>query len=202
MAAAAKEVGKLTGGSLDYLINNAAYVSHLTVAKFIDEFADDEAALDEDLNTAWNTNVIGVINTINTFLPLLKKGTVKKVVTLSSGLGDLDVTTGLGIWEHAPYGISKAAVNIVSAKYGARYTEEGILFLAISPGVVDTGAAAGMILWFEFYFPLTHSSKTTPTPECLFVPFYLYSSRYRRPLPKVPEVGSGFQWSYESLGIG
>jgi len=142
LAAAAQQVAKLTGGSLDYLINNAAYVSHLTTGKFIDEFADDQAALDEDFSIAWNTNVIGVINTINAFLPLVKKSSIKKVVTLTSGMGDLDVVNGLGVWESAPYSISKAAVNVASAKYGARYKDEGILFLAISPGVVDTGAAA------------------------------------------------------------
>jgi len=36
--AAKAEVEKLTGGSLDYLINNAAFVSGLTAAKFLDEF--------------------------------------------------------------------------------------------------------------------------------------------------------------------
>ena len=143
LLAARTEVEKLTGGSLDYLYNNAAYISPLTVGKFLDDFEDDQTPLAEDIWTTFNTNVVGVINTINVFLPLIKKSSIKKVVTLSSGLGDLDVTTGLGVWEHAPYGMSKAAVNIVSAKYGAKYQDQGILFLAISPGVVDTGAAAG-----------------------------------------------------------
>ncbi|OAP62047.1 hypothetical protein AYL99_04250 [Fonsecaea erecta] len=135
-------VKNLTGGSLDYLINNAAYVSHLTTGKFLDEFESDPTSLDEDIKTAFNTNVVGVINTINAFLPLIKKGRVKKVVTLTSGMGDLDFVNDLGIWESAPYSMSKAAVNIAVAKYSARYKDEGILFISISPGVVDTAAAA------------------------------------------------------------
>ncbi|KIX98406.1 uncharacterized protein Z520_05707 [Fonsecaea multimorphosa CBS 102226] len=140
---AARDVVKtLTGGSLDYLINNAAYVSHLTTGRFLDEFESEPTLLDDDINTAFNTNVVGVINTINVFLPLIKKGRVKKVATLTSGMGDLDFINELGIWESAPYSISKAAVNVVVAKYSARYKDEGILFLSISPGVVDTAAAA------------------------------------------------------------
>ncbi|KAH0841660.1 hypothetical protein AYO21_01106 [Fonsecaea monophora] len=139
---AARDVVKtLTGGSLDYLINNAAYVSHLTTGKFLDEFENDPAPLDEDIKTAFETNVVGVIYTINAFLPLIKKGRVKKVVTLTTGMADLDFVNELGVWESAPYSMSKAAVNIAVAKYSARYKEDGILFVSISPGVVDTAAA-------------------------------------------------------------
>ncbi|KAJ9608848.1 hypothetical protein H2200_006619 [Cladophialophora chaetospira] len=142
LKAARDQVKELTGGSLDYLINNAAYVSHLTTGKFLDEFEDDSNSLEDDMWTAFNTNVVGVINTINAFLPLVKKSAIKKVVTLTSGMGDLDFVNSLGIWESAPYSMSKAAVNIAIAKYSARYKSEGILFFSISPGVVDTAAAA------------------------------------------------------------
>ena len=150
------QVKKITGGSLDYLINNAAYVSHLTVGKFLDDFDDDSKSLDDDIWTAFNTNVMGVIYTTNAFLPLVKKSSIKKVVTLTSGMGDVDFTNSLGIWESAPYSISKAAVNIAVAKYSARYKSEGILFFSISPGVVDTAAAAG-----KSFFQLCEQSMLT-----------------------------------------
>ena len=142
---AAKQVAELTGGSLDVLINNAAYASHLTMPRFLDEFGDREGTdqLDKDLETSWKVNVLGTIYTNNAFLPLIKNGKEKKIITLSTGMSDLQFTNDLGIWESAPYSISKAATNIVSAKYGARYKEEGILCFCISPGVVDTNAAAG-----------------------------------------------------------
>jgi NAD(P)-dependent dehydrogenase (short-subunit alcohol dehydrogenase family) len=79
-----------------------------------------------------------VINTINIFLPLLKKGKTKKVITLSTGLADLDLTINSEFVTSAPYSISKAAVNMVNAKYAAQYKPEGFVFLAISPGLVDT----------------------------------------------------------------
>ncbi|EXJ76376.1 uncharacterized protein A1O5_00884 [Cladophialophora psammophila CBS 110553] len=159
-------VESLTGGSLDYLINNAAYVSHLTTGKFLNEFESDPTLLVDDIKTAFTTNVVGVINTINVFLPLIQKSHIKKVVTLSSGMGDLDFVNELGIWESAPYSMSKAAVNIAAAKHSARYQEDGILFIAISPGVVDTAAAAapgieGLVRKFlkaapNFPGPMTH----------------------------------------------
>ncbi|KIW99170.1 uncharacterized protein Z519_00833 [Cladophialophora bantiana CBS 173.52] len=83
------------GGSLDYLINNAAYVSHLTTGKFLDEFESDPTLLDDDIKTAFITNVVRVINTTNVLLPLIKKSHIKKVVGLSSGMGDLDFVNEL-----------------------------------------------------------------------------------------------------------
>lgn len=83
-------------------------------------------------------NVLGVIYTINTFLPLIRKGTAKKVLTLSSGQGDLDFALQVGIPNAVPYSVSKAAVNMVVVKYAVRFKPEGIVFLSISPGWVNT----------------------------------------------------------------
>lgn len=47
--------------------------------------ADDPQTLIKDLQTSFDINVIGVINTVNTFVPLLRKGQEKKVFTLSTG---------------------------------------------------------------------------------------------------------------------
>lgn len=63
---------------------------------------------------------------------------MKKVITISSGVADIDLTNDLEISFAAPYSISKAAVNLAVAKYNAFYKQEGILFLSISPGVVAT----------------------------------------------------------------
>ncbi|KAJ7455952.1 hypothetical protein B0H11DRAFT_2066455, partial [Mycena galericulata] len=86
---AADEVSKATGGKLDYLINNAAVSKS---AKFtLDQFPSAEA-VEEELLSKFKINVVGVVHTINAFLPLLRKGEVKKVIALSSGMGDLDLT--------------------------------------------------------------------------------------------------------------
>jgi len=94
--------------------------------------------LNKDLLDSFKVNVVAVIHTINIFLPLLKKGKTKKVITLSTGVADLDATIDFELITSAPYSISKAAVNMVNAKYSAQYKSEGFVFLAISPGLVDT----------------------------------------------------------------
>ncbi|CDO75921.1 hypothetical protein BN946_scf184873.g10 [Trametes cinnabarina] len=136
--AAAAEVEKVTGGSLDYLINNAAQVNTgertgLTLSTY-----PNEDLLEEDLVQTFRINVVGVAHTINAFLPLLRKGSTKKVISLSTGLADNDVTLKAGIAISAPYSISKAALNAAVAKYAAELRDEGFTFLALSPGVVNT----------------------------------------------------------------
>lgn len=38
---------------------------------------------------AFAVNVVGVAKTITAFLPLIKKSTIKKVITISTGMADL-----------------------------------------------------------------------------------------------------------------
>lgn len=83
-------------------------------------------------------NVVGVIHTINAFLPLLRKGSTKKVISISSGVGDPDFTVAAHHSIAVPYSVSKAALNMVVAKYAAEFQEDNFVFLAISPGFVDT----------------------------------------------------------------
>ena len=101
--------------------------------------ADDPQTLVKDLQTSFDVNVVGVINTINTFIPLLRKGQVKKVFTLGTGAADIDLVNQVDLATSPSYSISKTALNMSIAKYSALYKSEGILFMAISPGVVDTG---------------------------------------------------------------
>jgi NAD(P)-dependent dehydrogenase (short-subunit alcohol dehydrogenase family) len=141
LRSAAKEISSLTdGGAVDYLWINGAYISDLTANRFFDEFSPEEyPQLIDDLQTSWSTNVVGVINTLNAFLPLVMKSSIKKVMALGSGLADDDLTVNFGIWESGPYSISKAALTTVMAKYDARYRSKGVLFLCVSPGMVDNG---------------------------------------------------------------
>ena len=104
--------------------------------------ADDPQTLIKDLQVSFEVNVIGVINTINSFIPLLRKGREKKVFTLSTGMADIDLINQIDVAVAAPYSISKGALNVAIAKYSALYKSEGILFMAISPGFVDTSGTA------------------------------------------------------------
>jgi len=140
---AAVEVKKVTGGSLDYLFNNAAFVEEIRRNNNLDGYPEgQEDLLEKDLRDCFHVNVIGVVHTINSFLPLLRQGAAKKVVTLSSGMGDTEAVLKAGLPNQAPYAISKAALNMVVAKYAAEYKAEGFVFVAISPGLVDTTTKA------------------------------------------------------------
>lgn len=74
----------------------------------------------DDFNTSWSTNVMGPILTTNAFLPLLKKGNVKKVLTLSSGLGDANLNRQSEFPAHTSYCVSKAALEMVIVKYASK----------------------------------------------------------------------------------
>lgn len=110
---------------------------------------------DHQFTSIW----IGTINTVNAFLPLLKKGTMKRVITMSSPLGDYEFTLATGFAGATPYSISfvlfralilrpnqlnripnthvhrKAALNLAIAKFAAELGEEGFTIIALSPGM-------------------------------------------------------------------
>jgi NAD(P)-dependent dehydrogenase (short-subunit alcohol dehydrogenase family) len=87
---------------------------------------------------SFRVNTLGLLHSIQAFLPLIQKGTIKKVANISTGMADLDVINGINIDVSAPYSASKAAANVVIAKFSATYKDEGILFLSVSPGYVAT----------------------------------------------------------------
>lgn len=86
-------------------------------------------------------NVTAQIHLFSVFLPLILKGSAKKVIALSSGHGDLDLVKEYELEHASLYSISKAALNMVIAKFHAQYKKDGVTFLALSPGAVDTGNA-------------------------------------------------------------
>ena len=85
------------------------------------------------------TNVVGNIHLFHLFLPLVLRGKVKKVITISTGLADLDFTNECEVDIGALYAASKAALNVIVAKFNAQYKKDGVLFLSISPGLVEVG---------------------------------------------------------------
>lgn len=88
----------------------------------------------------FRTNVLGVVHTIKTFLPLLREGPTKKVAVLSTGNADLDATLTMANPGRVGYGISKAAMNMAIAKLALALKPEGFVFMSISPGMVDSKA--------------------------------------------------------------
>jgi len=136
---AATATAEITGGALDVLINNAAFVSEESNFSTIADAEKDLDSVLADSTKSYDINVNGVIKTITAFLPLLKKSEIKKVISITTGLADLDFTVKYGLGTAGPYAVSKAALNMLNAKYHVVYGKsEGITFLAVSPGLVAT----------------------------------------------------------------
>ncbi|KAJ6438619.1 Hsp70 nucleotide exchange factor FES1 [Purpureocillium lavendulum] len=140
---AAAETSDITGNKLDFVIANAGLVSDWSAFDDMETLGKEPTALQKDLLDSFSINVIGNIHLFNLFLPLVRNGSAKKVIAISTGMADIDLISKYDIEMAGPYSISKAALNTAVAKYSAQCRQEGILFMSISPGVVETGQTAG-----------------------------------------------------------
>ena len=126
---AAKEAAKILPSGLDYLISNAG-VSLQENSTFEDmygllahalayiadaSFLSDLKAFEEELRV----NTVAPIEVVRSFLPLVRKGTAKKVVFLSSILSSIDFAPNVATLA-VTYGITKAGLNmyVTQVEYG------------------------------------------------------------------------------------
>lgn len=85
----------------------------------------------------FNVNVLGVVHSVNAFLPLLRKGMTKRIIVVSGEAGVPELVWKMRLGHAAAYGITKAAENMLATKYAALLEEEGFVVAAVSPGLVD-----------------------------------------------------------------
>ncbi|CAI6341807.1 unnamed protein product [Periconia digitata] len=139
-AAAAKAATLIPNGAVDHLIVNGVYASDSTAFINPSEFVGEpkESLLLSELQNSISTNVVGVVYAINAFLPLVRKSQIKKVVAISTGLADIKLLEDAEYTGAIPYTTSKLALNMVVAQYAIEFKKEGVLFLALSPGLVQT----------------------------------------------------------------
>ncbi|KAI6086393.1 putative short chain dehydrogenase [Hypoxylon rubiginosum] len=170
---AAAETAKITGGAIDYLIGNAGYISHFDAYDPISVLGEKPKELESELTKLINIHVVANIHLYNLFMPLILAGKTKKVIVISSGFADLDLTNKFDLDLSALYAISKSAMNMVTAKFSAEYKKQGVLFLSICPGMVDVGhyknstpeqlqSLGGGLVKFADYAP---NFKGPDTPE-------------------------------------
>ncbi|PSD87014.1 hypothetical protein C7G64_19105, partial [Acinetobacter baumannii] len=188
---AAEQTSAVTGGAVDYLVANAASVSSNEEYNPLGDLPVLTAA--ESLRNSVEVNVIGNMYFISAFLPLILKGKVKKIISLSTGMADIDLINGYDIEISAMYAASKAALNVIIAKYNVQYKKQGVLFLSYSPGVVDTG----------------NFDASTLTPEQLqrlqtmFGGFAKYAPNFAGPVPTEVAVKQAVEvWENASLEKG
>ena len=122
---------------LDALVNNAA--------AFVDWT---EMASAADLGTAsavLDTNLLGTWRVTQAMLPLLRRSARPRIVMVSSG-GGSHADEQFGLTRRggaaATYGISKAAVNALTATLAAELADTPILVNAVCPGLTATWPGA------------------------------------------------------------
>lgn len=144
--------------------------------------------------------MLGVIYTTNAFLPLLKAGTTKKVISISTPGADLDLIVATEGTQDAAYCVSKAALNMVVAKYAAQYKKDGFTFLALSPGLVQTDALKGASDTRKKFVVGLHQADT------LTATLRLFSDRQgHRMVADYPSAvsrsESGLYWTRDTRGV-
>ncbi|RYP46831.1 hypothetical protein DL768_007036 [Monosporascus sp. mg162] len=90
LAGAVKEASNITGGKLDYLIENAGLLPELSALTSMDKLAGQPEDLEKDLVESFRVNVVGNVHLVNLCLPLLRRGDVRKVAAITNGIADLD----------------------------------------------------------------------------------------------------------------
>jgi NAD(P)-dependent dehydrogenase (short-subunit alcohol dehydrogenase family) len=163
LKAAAEATAKITGGAIDYLIANGGRLALTGAFVGLGELGQDHKVMEEEMAADFKTNTIGNINLFNVFMPLLLKGKEKKGLFISSGHGDLNLINDVHLDFAGPYAVGKAAMNVALAKMNAEYAKEGVMFMSISPGVVDTGNGFLDTDKCEFLMPFRCSSNTELT---------------------------------------
>ncbi|MBY8878957.1 SDR family oxidoreductase [Actinacidiphila acidipaludis] len=130
IAAAAGQVERL-----DVLVNNAGVM--------VDGRRATETSV-EAFRRTYETNVFGVLEVTNAFLPALRRSPAPRIVNISSGTGSLTwsadperefaASNGSG----AAYRSSKTALNAVTLFYAQSLAAEGFKVNALAPGLRNT----------------------------------------------------------------
>ncbi|KAH8823889.1 hypothetical protein DL96DRAFT_241356 [Flagelloscypha sp. PMI_526] len=115
-------------GVLDVLVNNAGILN----------LTPDGVETMSDLSETLNINVVGMHLVTAGFLPLLRKGTGKKIVNVSSTMGSLAYSHALKHQRAPAYKISKAAANMLTLQYAHDLEKDGFSVVCLSPGWVKT----------------------------------------------------------------
>ncbi|HEY3804825.1 MAG TPA: SDR family oxidoreductase [Kofleriaceae bacterium] len=83
----------------------------------------------------YNVDALGALRVSVALLPHLRRGTIKKLVHITSGLGSIGDNRSGGSYA---YRMAKAALNMMSKNLAIELRGEGITSIVISPGWVQT----------------------------------------------------------------
>jgi NAD(P)-dependent dehydrogenase (short-subunit alcohol dehydrogenase family) len=118
---------RLHGEALDILVNNAGIFGYRGAGL---------GRIDDEVwREVMATNVMGAYRVAEAFLPHLRRGKDRKLVTISSRMGSMGANTTGGEYI---YRSSKAAVNAVMRSLAIDLAPEGIIVAMLHPGWVRT----------------------------------------------------------------
>jgi NAD(P)-dependent dehydrogenase (short-subunit alcohol dehydrogenase family) len=129
-------------GHLDLLINNAGIsAKHLTIREPQDY---------AEMHRVYDVNSLGPLRAVETFLPLLDKGTMKRLCFVSSEAGSIGRMQRKGWFG---YTMSKAALNMAVRVMFNSLREDGYTFRLYHPG------------WVRSYMSGTKNTNADLEPE-------------------------------------
>jgi len=149
---AADTISSITGGTLDVLINNAAYNSPTTRPNKPSTFIANPELLKREMEASVATNVLGTMFITNCLVPLLKKGSLRKLITISSGNAVRNVVKDCNTANNVTYASTKATLDHIMLMYSIELKTDGIVVLGVSPGWVNTSGKECMSLAFILFF--------------------------------------------------
>lgn len=132
-------------GYLTLLVNNAAISNAGEPGRTMEEVLGAQRASIapiSEMRTVWDTNVFGTLALTQAFLPLLRKATAARIVTVSSALGSLGLNSNPANPYRsafdAVYGASKTALNGVFLSLAIELEDSNIKVNLVSPGFTAT----------------------------------------------------------------
>jgi len=124
-------------GRLDVLVNNAGVLFEFGNSPI----PPSQISL-QIITDTYNTNVVGTMNVTLSFLPLLRKSALPRIVNVSSIVGSLakssDPTSLIYNFNFAAYASSKAAINAITVSFSKELSKEGFKINSVCPGPVNT----------------------------------------------------------------
>jgi len=88
----------------------------------------------KDWQDEYNVNVLGVVFFAIALLPLLEKGKDKKVVNITSFLGEVSFTLNAPQLHFTSYSATKAAVTLATQSSTSNLETKGFIFISLNPG--------------------------------------------------------------------
>jgi NAD(P)-dependent dehydrogenase (short-subunit alcohol dehydrogenase family) len=132
-------------GYLTLLVNNAAISNAGKPGRTMEEILGAQMpsiAVITEMRAVWDTNVFGTLALTQSALPLLRKATGARIVTVSSALGSLTINSNPdNVYRSAfdaVYGASKTALNGVFLSLAIELEESNIKVNLVSPGFTAT----------------------------------------------------------------